>query len=128
MGRLALAGLAVVSVALLSGCGSTSNYTLGKTKTCLTQRGVGIGGPLDFVAGTAMGGAFRANLGDNWVTIAFGDTLKSGTDIESAYSRFAGSNVRSGLADVLRRDRNAVMLWHVHPSDSDVSLVVGCLR
>ena len=32
---------------------------LDRTKTCLTQRGVRVGGPLDFVAGTATGGAFR---------------------------------------------------------------------
>jgi hypothetical protein len=92
------------------------------------QRGVRVGGPLDFVAGTAMGGAFRANLGDNWVTVAFGDNLKSGVDIENAYSRFALPNVRGGLSDVLRRYNNAVTLWHVHPNDSDLSLVVGCLR
>ena len=87
-----------------------------------------IGGPLDFVASTATGGAFVANLGDNLVTVAFGDNLKSGTDIESAYTRFALPNVRAGLADVLRRYNNAVTLWHEHPNDSDLALVVGCLR
>ena len=25
-------------------------------------------------------------------------------------------------------DNNAVTLWHQHPNDSDLSLVVGCLR
>jgi hypothetical protein len=75
-----------------------------------------------------MGGAFRANLGDNWVTVAFGDTLKSGIDIENAYTRFALPNIRAGLPDVLRRYNNVVTLWHQHPNDSDLSLVVGCLR
>ena len=128
MGRLSLAGLAVVVVAALTGCGGKTTYTADHTKTCLVQRGVRIGGPLDFVAGTAMGGAFRANLGDNWVTVAFGDNLKSGVDIENAYTRFALPNVRGGLPDVLRRYNNAVTLWHAHPNDSDLSLVVGCLR
>jgi len=36
--------------------------------------------------------------------------------------------VKEGLPDVLRRYKNAVTLWHAHPSDSDLSLVVGCLR
>jgi hypothetical protein len=129
MGRLSLAGLAVVILTVVAGCGGKSTYSADHTKNCLTQRGVKIGGPLDFVANTAMGGAFRANLGDdNWVTVAFGDTLASGVDIENAYTRFALPNVRSGLSDVLRRYNNAVTLWHMHPSDSDLSLVVGCLR
>jgi hypothetical protein len=29
---------------------------------------------------------------------------------------------------VLRRERNAVMLWQQHPEDADLSLVVGCLK
>jgi hypothetical protein len=29
---------------------------------------------------------------------------------------------------VLRRYSNAVTLWHKHPSDSDLALIVGCLR
>jgi hypothetical protein len=128
MGRLSLAGLAVVILTVLAGCGGKTTYSADKTKTCLTQRGVRIGGPLDFVANTAMGGAFRANLNDNWVTVAFGDTLKSGVDIENAYTRFALPNVKAGLSDVLRRYNNVVTLWHMHPSDSDLSLVVGCLR
>jgi hypothetical protein len=128
MGRLGLATLTVAFVVVLAGCGGSSTYKLEPTKNCLVQRGVGIGGPLDFVAGTATGGAFRANLGDNWVTVSFGDSVKGGEDIENAYTRFAGANVRQGLPDVLRRYKNAVTLWHAHPSDSDLSLVVGCLR
>jgi hypothetical protein len=128
MGRLSLAGLAVVILTVLAGCGGKTTYSAEHTKQCLTQRGVRIGGPLDFVANTAMGGAFRANLNDNWVTVAFGDTLQSGIDIENAYTRFALPNIRPGLSDVLRRYNNAVTLWHMHPSDSDLSLVVGCLR
>jgi hypothetical protein len=128
MGRFALALAAVGILFAVAGCGGQTTYSLDPTKTCLSERGVRIGGPLDFVANTAMGGAFRANLGDNWVTVAFGDNLKSGVDIENAYTRFALPNVRPGLPDVLRRYNNAVTLWHIHPSDSDLSLVVGCLR
>jgi hypothetical protein len=124
-----LLGVAAVALALaVAACGGSTSYQLDRSKTCLVQRGVKIGGPLDFVANTATGGAFRANLSDNWVVIAFGDNLKSGKDIESAYTRFALPNVRAGLADVLRRYNNAVTLWHQHPNDSDLSLVVGCLR
>ena len=128
MPRLALAAVGVGIVLLAAGCGGSTTYTLPRSKSCLEQRGVKIGGRLDFVANTATGGAFRANLTDNWVTIAFGENVKSGVDIENAYTRFALPNVRPGLADVLRRYNNAVTLWHQHPNDSDLSLVVGCLR
>ena len=128
MPRLALAAVGVGIVLLAAGCGGSTTYTLPRSKNCLQQRGVKIGGPLDFVANTATGGAFRANLNDNWVTIAFGENVKSGVDIENAYTRFALPNVKAGLSDVLRRYNNAVTLWHAHPSDSDLALVVGCLR
>jgi len=124
-------GLAVLGVGLLltvAGCGGQTTYSIGPTKTCLTQRGFRVGGKLDFVASTATGGAFLVHLGDNFVTVAFGNSLQTGDDIQGAYERFALPNVKSGLSDVLRRYNNAVTLWHLHPSDSDLALVVGCLR
>ena len=54
--------------------------------------------------------------------------MATADDLQAAYQRFALPNVRAGLQDVLRRYKNAVTLWHMHPSDSDLSLVVGCLR
>jgi hypothetical protein len=122
---------AVVGVGILltvAGCGGQTTYSLQPTKTCLIQRGFKPGGKLDFVASTATGGAFLVHLGDNFVTVAFGNNLKSGTDIENAYQKFALPNVKSGLPDVLKRYNNAVTLWHMHPSDSDLALIVGCLR
>jgi hypothetical protein len=124
----ALVTVAVGLLLIAAGCGGTTTYTTARTKECLAQRGVRFRGKLDFVATTATGGAFVANLGDNFVTVAFGDNLAMGEAIETAYHRFALPNVRAGIADVLRRHGNAVMLWHVHPSDSDLSLIVGCLR
>ncbi len=79
----------------------------------------------DFVASSATGGALRVRPADNEVTLSFGLTLDDATNIDQAYERFHAENV--GLADVLRTQQNAVMLWHVHPSDSDVSTVTDCL-
>ena len=128
MARLALAGVAVGILLLAAGCGGKTTYTLARSKTCLTERGVQVGGPLDFVARTATGGAMVAHLGDNFATVAFGQDLTGGINIELAYTRFAAKNIQNGLSDVLHRYNNAVTLWHMHPSDSDLALVVGCLR
>jgi hypothetical protein len=125
--RVALPLLALVAV-LASGCGGKTSYTAAKTRGCLQARGAQLGGKLDFVASTATGGAFSAALGDNSVKLVFGQTEGDAEQIVAAYQRFAFPNVRTGLPDVLRRYSNVVTLWHQHPQDADLSLVVGCLR
>jgi hypothetical protein len=124
---LLLAGLGLTVG--LAGCGGSTTYSLGPTKSCLVARGARVGAPLnDFVASTATGGSFTTTLSDNWVTLSFGQDLGGGVQLQDAYERFAHENVRSGLTDVLRRYENVVTLWHKHPQDSDLALVVGCLR
>jgi hypothetical protein len=127
VGRLALVGAVIVLLA--AGCGSQSDYTAAKTKRCLSSEDAQIANPSrsDFVATTATGGSFVARLGDNWVTVAFGDKPQDAQDLQIAYQRFAASNVRSNITDVLRRYRNAVLLWHRHPANADLALVIGCL-
>ena len=113
---------------LAAGCGGKTMYSVEKTRACLDARGAKIGGKLDFVASTATGGAFAAAFGDNSVKLVFGQSEADAKQIVLAYTRFAFPNVRGGLPDVLRRYNNVVTLWHAHPQDSDLSLVVGCLR
>jgi len=120
----ALALLALVA----AGCGGKTTYSVAKTRSCLQARGAQIGSKLDFVASTATGGAFSASLGDNSVKLVFGATQDDAKQIVAAYQRFAFPNVKAGLPDVLRRYNNVVTLWHTHPQDADLSLVVGCLR
>ncbi|MEI8105289.1 MAG: hypothetical protein WCH31_05555 [Actinomycetes bacterium] len=128
MRRLICIGLLAVVALALAGCGGQTTYTLAASKTCLTERGAKISGTLDFVAQTANGGAFVTQLGGNYVSVLFGVTVADAKQLELAYERLALPNVRAGLSDVLRRYNNSVTLWHEHPSDSDLALVVGCLR
>jgi hypothetical protein len=121
--------LAVAVTVLVAGCGGESSYTRAKTRACLERKDVRIGGKLDFVASTATDGAFVAHLDDgNFATVLFGESESDAEELESAYHRFAFPNVKEGLPDVLRRDRNAVVLWHEHPSDDDVATVSDCLK
>jgi hypothetical protein len=128
--RVFLLPAAVALTLGLAGCGGSTTYTLKATETCLTQRGAKISSApsSDFVASTATGGAIKTTLSDNWVTIAFGQTTNGGVQLADAYQIFAHKNVAAGLPSVLQRYDNVVTLWHEHPQDSDLALVVGCLR
>jgi hypothetical protein len=125
--RVALPLFAFVAL-LASACGGKTTYSVAKTRSCLEARGAQVGGKLDFVASTATGGAFAVKLGSNDVKLVFGQTDGDARQIVAAYERFAFPNVKTGLPDVLRRYNNVVTLWHEHPQDADLSLVVGCLR
>ncbi len=115
----------------LSGCGKTGDsiYTEAASSACLVKAGLhptSVARTSDFVAQTATGGAFRVKLPDNFVTVSFGQTQADANNINDAYYRFKANNV--GLDDVLRRQGNAVMLWHVHPNEPDVAKITGCLK
>jgi hypothetical protein len=112
-----------------SSCGGSGSktYTSAATGKCLAKAGAKITGRVDFVASTALGGAFKATLPDHdFVTIAFGKTESDAGNIADAYRRFSAANV--GINDVLREQGNAVMLWHEHPSDADAAEVTDCLK
>lgn len=128
MRRPVLLAAAAVVVMLAAGCGGKANYSRAETRACLKGKDVRIDDKLDFVASTATGGAFVAHLDGNFVTVLFGEDADDAEELENAYQRFAFPNVKEGLPDVLRRDRNAVMLWHKHPSDDDLATVTGCLK
>jgi hypothetical protein len=130
--RLPVIAVAALVAALLAGCGGGSDdtsktiYNREQTKTCLQAAGAKLGGELDFVASTATGGAIRAQLPDNFVTIVFGQTIHDADNIAQAYVHFHAKNV--GIEDVLHQQGNAVMLWHQHPSEEDLGEVTGCLK
>lgn len=117
------------SVIALMGCGGdeSSAYALTATRECLERSNVAVTTRnLDFVATTALGGAFRARVGDNSVTVVFGETPEDAVRTERAYRRFAPR--RLAIDHVLRRDRNVVLLWAVPPEDADARRVSACLQ
>ena len=102
-------------------------FTLSPTRACLARGGARTLDTVGFIASTATGGAFVAELGDNSATISFGADRSDAAAIVQGYERVAFANVRSGLAGVLHRYGNAVTLWHRRPSASDLSTVLTCL-
>jgi hypothetical protein len=124
-----LAAFAVLATVSACGSGGTPIYTKNATAACLVKanlRPQPVTGTTDFVANSATGGAFSVHLIDNRVTVSFGETVADSDNIDQAYRRFKATNV--GIDDVLRRQGNAVMLWHVHPQDSDLATITGCLK
>jgi hypothetical protein len=117
-----------VLAALVAGCGGSSPqlYSLQKATACLKKQPVRLGGPLDFVASTATGGAVKVHTSDNFMTLVFGASIADADNIAAAYRRFAAKNV--GVDDVLHQDHNAVMLWHDHWSQADNDIIEGCLK
>jgi hypothetical protein len=119
----------IAAIASLSACGGdeVSLYELGPTRSCLesadlqpTQRN------LDFVASTALGGALRVRFAGNLLSLTFGRSPEEAERLERAYRRFAPR--RFPIQDVLRRERNVVMLWGVSPTIDELETVTGCLR
>jgi len=79
------------------------------------------------IASTAAGGAVSVVFDRrNEVTISFATDQKEAQRIVLGYQRFAGKNI--GLADVLRPQKNAVLLWEAHPNDEDLATVGRCLK
>jgi hypothetical protein len=126
-----LLAVLVVVVIISSGCGAggTTIYTKNATEACLQDAGLQprpVTETADFVANSATGGAFVVQLVANRVTVSFGETEADADNIDQAYRRFKATNV--GINDVLRRQGNALMLWHVHPQDDDLATITGCLK
>jgi hypothetical protein len=125
------AALVLVAALLAAGCGGGGRkepYTLAATRSCLAEQGIETTRNLgdDFVASTAPGGAMRARVGQNSVTISFGQNEIQADRIAEAYRKFRGRNI--GIENVLRAKRNAVMLWEELPAAEDEAIVVDCLR
>lgn len=130
---LAVKRLAVVAsfVLLLAACGKSTAplYTKEATSACLRKAGLDpkpVTGTADFVANSATGGAFRVAVAGNRVTVSFGETVADADNIDDAYHRFRAKNV--GIDDVLRRQGNAIMLWHEHPQDTQLGAITSCLK
>jgi hypothetical protein len=120
----------VLALALLvAGCGGSnepSTFTAQKTRLCLKKdHSLKLNHKLDFVASTATGGALHVLMRKNAVTVVFGETEGDANNINQAYHRFVSRNV--GIEDILRQDKNAVLLFKNHPSDADLATIEDCL-
>lgn len=128
--RSFVAGLALAAALAGGGCGGEPTpeaYAPESTRACLEEAGHEVStDELDFVASTATGGAFRADVGENEVTVAFGETEEEAERTARAYRNFAGPTIP--IDHVLFQVSNSVLVWGAPPSDDERGAVEGCLR
>jgi hypothetical protein len=103
-------------------------YRAAATRACLAREGVVTGAQVGFVPPTTTAGTFRATVNANVVSIAFATTDTGAELAISAYSRTVPKDARPGLANRLRRYDNAVTFWRAPPLDSELGVIVPCLR
>jgi hypothetical protein len=129
-----LPAIVLSTLIVLSGCGGEDRPDRGALEeeaACLENAGASVTvdeDQLDFVANTALGGAMKATVAGNVVTIAFGETQAGARRLERAYRRFAGEGVRRRLRKVLERRGTAVLLWTAPPVAGDRATVARCLQ
>ena len=123
----------IVVASLLTACGGAepSAYKADPSAKCLKKlayrvttedHGVGV------VAAAAPNGGLRAFEPGNTVTIAFGANSDDALQIEGAFRRFAPKKLRPNIDDVMRVQKNAVLLWTVTPPEDEMNKVFGCLK
>jgi hypothetical protein len=129
---LAAASLAVVA----AGCGARSNkpFTAKGTAACMTKKGFTkvTTNPLkvDLIAGFAENGGLRATTTDgNVLTIAFAaDDTAGAASTKQAFRSHAPRKLRPRMNDIMESQRNAVLVWTVSPTPSQLADAESCLH
>ena len=124
--------LALLLAFLAAGCNTEpSTYKAQPTANCLCKDGYQVTtdpAKLGVVEGHAENGGLVAFHPGNAVRIAFGASSDDAIGIERGYRRFAPKKLRPHIDDVMRTEKNAVLLWTVTPPLDEMNKVFGCLK
>ncbi|TML00587.1 MAG: hypothetical protein E6G36_14335 [Actinobacteria bacterium] len=124
--------LALLLAFLAAGCNTEpSTYKAQPTANCLRKDGYQVTtdpAKLGVVEGHAENGGLVAFHPGNAVRIAFGASSDDAIGIERGYRRFAPKKLRPHIDDVMRTEKNAVLLWTVTPPLDEMNKVFGCLK
>ena len=123
----------VTAIAFLAaGCDTEpSVYKAEPTAKCLRGKGYDVtteNAKVGVVAAAAPNGGLLAHEPGNAVTIAFGENSDDALAIQRAFRRFAPKKLRPHILDVMRTQKNAVLLWTVTPPLEEMNKVFGCLE
>ena len=125
--------LLILLAALAAGCsgGEPSAYKAESTAKCLSGKGYRVtteDAKVGVVAAAAPNGGLLAHEPGNALTIAFGQNSDDALAIQRAFRRFAPKKLRPHILDVMRTQKNAVLLWTVTPPLDDMNKVFECLK
>jgi hypothetical protein len=128
------AAFAIVLLGLLAaGCGARSAkpFTARGTLGCLKAKGFTVStnpAQVGFIAAFADNGGVRAtSQSRNVVTIAFTKDETTVDETAKAFRTHSSPTLRPHFSDVLRTNRNVVMVWTTTPAAEDDQKVQGCL-
>ncbi|SRR5712691_6090126 len=124
--------LAVLGL-LAAGCGGAepSAYKAEGTAKCLRGAGYRVTtepARIGVIAAAAPNGGLRAFEPGNALTIAFAANSDDALGIERAFRRFAPRKLRRHINDVMRTQKNAVLLWTITPPIDELNKVFRCLK
>jgi hypothetical protein len=130
--RLALA-ISITAGLFLAGCssGEPSTFKAGPSAKCLNGEGYSVttdDAKVGILAANAPNGGLRANEPGNALTIAFGQNSDDAIQIAAAFKRFAPKKLKPHIDDVMRTQKNAVLLWTVTPPQDELNKVFACLK
>ncbi|HVA31957.1 MAG TPA: hypothetical protein VMU58_11880 [Gaiellaceae bacterium] len=132
--RVTLYALLGALVLAAAGCGGsgTKPYTakgsaacFAKSFTHVTTDPVKVG----FIAGFADNGGLRATTSTgNVLTVAFAGDATSALSTEQAFRNHAPARLRPRMNDIMESQANAVLVWTVSPTPTQLAAAEGCLH
>ena len=129
--RLPVCLLLVLAV-LAAGCETEpSVYKAPPTAKCLRKDGYRVTtepAQLGVVERNAFNGGLLAFHPGNAIRMAFGENSDDAPGIAEGYRRFAPKRLKPHIDDVLRIQKNAVLLWTVTPPQEEMDAVFACLK
>jgi hypothetical protein len=130
MGRV----LALVVLALLvAACGAAEPdaYKAEPTAECLREERYRVTTDpqkLGVVEANTANGGLLASKPGNALRVAFGSDSDDALGIQRGYRRFVSKKLRPHIGDVMRTQKNAVLLWTVTPPLEEMNQVFACLK
>jgi hypothetical protein len=124
----------LITLALvLAGCtrGEPSTFKAGPTAKCLAGKGYSVttdDAKVGVLAANAPNGGLLAKEPGNALTIAFAQDSDDAIKTAAAVKRFAPKKLRPHITDVMRTQKNAVLLWTVTPPQDELNKVFACLK
>jgi hypothetical protein len=118
---------------LAAGCssGEPSAYKAEPTAKCLRSHGFQVtteDSKVGVIAANAPNGGLRVNEPGNALTAAFAQNSDDAIQIAAAFKKFAPKKLRPHILDVMRTEKNAVLLWTVTPPQEEMNKVFACLK